>query len=458
MKKAVKLLVCVNTIFAFLMLVGCQKENGNNNGGSGGENYEEPTIVSTREVNNDGFVIVEALFDDNSKMYFRLLTSNIAEVTNWKSFYGSESNEGYVYRGDLVIPSELTHSGVTYQIAGIQSEAFMDCTLLNSIVVPSSVTYIGSKAFQGCSGLISVNVPNSIKGISSYTFAGCSSLVSFTIPDSTDYIGEGAFCGCSSLESIIIPDNVSGIAGGTNESGNFRSGAFENCTKLQSVVIGNSLEIIGKRTFWNCQNLIDVVIGDAVTFIDNGAFYYCSSLTAITIPEAVTKLGQYVTAYNDWGVFENCSNLTSIELSDSLSFIGDKTFFGCLALTSIEIPQSVKVIGRGAFAYTGLNSVVIPNSVINVVGDTSNVGYIGTFENCKHLVSTTIGSSVNRMSLTFKDCSELKTVTCLAVEPPQLFHTFDQCDLEVIYVPIESVDRYKNDDNWREYADVIVGF
>ena len=54
-------------------------------------------------------------------------------------------------------------------------------------------------------------------------------------------------------------------------------------------------------------------------------------------------------------------------------------------------------------------------------------------------------------------CTSLKTVTCLAVEPPTLGNiVFDNCHGSLtIYVPSEEVETYKETSGWSFYAGKI---
>jgi len=73
-------------------------------------------------------------------IWYNLITKgNFAEVT--------QSPTGY--SGSIVIPDKVTDSGGTeYTVSYICDNAFMNCTGLNSITIPSSVTAIGNSAFQ----------------------------------------------------------------------------------------------------------------------------------------------------------------------------------------------------------------------------------------------------------------------------------------------------------------------
>ena len=88
-------------------------------------------------------------------------------------------------------------------------EAFLGCSGLTSLTIPSGVTSIGDEAFLGCSGLTSLTIPSGVTSIGVYAFYGCSGLTSLTIPSGVTWIGWYAFNGCSGLTSIYVyPENL----------------------------------------------------------------------------------------------------------------------------------------------------------------------------------------------------------------------------------------------------------
>ncbi len=72
----------------------------------------------------------------------------------------------------LIIPS--IYKGRT--VKGICDEAFYNCTALESITIPGSVTQIGELAFFRCQNLSSIVIPKSVIKIGGYAFEGCNSL------------------------------------------------------------------------------------------------------------------------------------------------------------------------------------------------------------------------------------------------------------------------------------------
>ena len=76
----------------------------------------------------------------------------------------------YSYRGNIVIPDEVTYMNRTRKVTRIGNYAFYECSGLTSITIPNSVTSIGYDAFYGCSGLTFITIPNSMTRIGNHAF------------------------------------------------------------------------------------------------------------------------------------------------------------------------------------------------------------------------------------------------------------------------------------------------
>ena len=176
---------------------------------------------------------------------------------------------GYTGTNTIVmIPPTVVLGGDEFSVVSIGYGAFKDCSNLQSVIVPNTITLIEDEAFRNCSSLESVSLPNTIDYIGSCTFAECSSLKSVEIPNTVTFIGNGAFAE-SGLTSIVIPNSVTDIS----------SYAFQDCADLATVEIPNSVNHIGISAFENCSSLTEVKIPSSVSEIGMAAFKGCDNAT-----------------------------------------------------------------------------------------------------------------------------------------------------------------------------------
>lgn len=286
-------------------------------------------------------------------------------------------------------------------------------------VIPNGVISIGNYAFEGCSGLTGITIPEGVTSIGSSAFSFCTNLTSVSIPSSVTSIGEDAFYGCSRLAKVIVPDIAAwcGISFGGSSANPlyFAKHIYsDENTEITDLVIPSSVTSIDDYAFCNCSSLTSVTISEDVMSIGLHAFEGCSGLTSITvddgngfydsrnncnaiietatntlilgclntvIPESVTGIGDYVfsgrtdlmsvsipegvTSIGNYA-FSGCSNLQSINLPPNLEFIGRCAFDGCANIMDFNIPNTVTHIGGNAFGGTGITTLTIPKSVIEI--------------------------------------------------------------------------------------------
>ncbi|MGD9605684.1 MAG: leucine-rich repeat protein [Bacilli bacterium] len=72
----------------------------------------------------------------------------------------------------LTIPEQIEGKPVTT----IMDHAFMDCTTLLSVQLPTSLTSIQEYAFSGASSLLSIFIPNTVLEVGAYAFVDCTSI------------------------------------------------------------------------------------------------------------------------------------------------------------------------------------------------------------------------------------------------------------------------------------------
>ncbi|OAV73422.1 hypothetical protein Barb6_00247 [Bacteroidales bacterium Barb6] len=266
-------------------------------------------------------------------------------------------NQLYTGEPELTIPSTIEYSSHTYNVTGIDKDAFWGNGTITFVSIPENIVSIEEHTFHRCKNLKTVSIPKGVTSIGEYAFSECESLTSASIPDGVKSIGEYAFSGCESLTFARIPDGMKSI-------GKY---AFSGCESLKDISIPESVTSIGEYAFSGCKSLAFAIISDGVKSIEKYTFYQCESLTFVTIPsysiigEAAfaecTALKEiqpalfFVDSFGDMA-FRGCKSLLSISLSGATS-IGKEAFAMCSSLFTISIPFTVAKIGQRAFAECG---------------------------------------------------------------------------------------------------------
>ena len=221
----------------------------------------------------------------------------------------------------------------------------------------------------------------------------------------------------------------------------------------QGVVVRTSSEKVQKGTFeftYEGQTLkYEVANGNEAMVIEQQSERISGD---VKIPESVTFAGEkYTVTSIGVSAFADCTGLTSVTIPNSVTSIEGFAFSHCYGLTSITIPNSVTSIGGSAFfRCSGLTSVIIPNSV-TAIGNAA-------FWYCPSLTSVTIPNSVKTIDeRAFFGCTSLTILTIENVTPPDVRDfAFEEVSKNMtIYVPAESVEKYKAAKGWSEYADKI---
>lgn len=204
-----------------------------------------------------------------------------------------------------------------------------------------------------------------------------------------------------------------------------------------------------------------------LTSIDDDTFNACTALTSIQIPASVETIGLRAFLYCKRlasVTFEHSSKLKSIGGGWSSPYGGFSygAFLYCSSLTSIKIPASVETIGASAFKRCiKLTTVTFEKeSRLTTIEGYYDYGYKaahGTFTNCFALTTIELPASIKTIeTYSFSGCGKLANIYSRSTTPPTLEATLPS--EAKIYVPIGSENAYKIANEWRNYADNIIGY
>lgn len=176
---------------------------------------------------------------------------------------------------NITIPETVTADGFTYQVTMIGAKAFNDCSQLEKVIIPDSVTEIeGGKrdgfgcnvysAFSGCTRLESITLPNKLTIIGPGVFRGCTNLTSIVIPSKVRLLGYEAFKDCANLKSIII-ENVKGAV-------EFGPGALQNtCATIRYVGVPQKKQTMIKVKMFSitCRSIAYSAVDECIMDLEN---------------------------------------------------------------------------------------------------------------------------------------------------------------------------------------------
>jgi len=191
--------------------------------------------------------------------------------------------------------------------------------------IPSSVNKVCMDAFIGCTLLESVDIPSTINEIGANAFTSCSGLTELEFPSSIHQIPNGCCMQCTSLQTVIIPPSIDTIS----------DAAFTMCTSLTHMNLPYSLYYIGGMAFWECTALASINLPPQLSGIMPQAFRKCISLQSVVIPPSMSTLTT--------GLFYQCAGLKKIVLPSTITSIQSVAFFGCSSLEEFHANNPVPV-------------------------------------------------------------------------------------------------------------------
>ncbi|MBR2004481.1 MAG: leucine-rich repeat domain-containing protein, partial [Thermoguttaceae bacterium] len=284
---------------------------------------------------------------------------------------------------------------------------FQGCLSLKKFVAPYSLVTLQSNAFADCSALETVELSPRTQEIGYASFLNCSSLREISVPDSEGFlfIGNDAFRGCDALTSFDAPRKLSGL--GTNAFGELERpfqfklhpdsvlrdvdgmiltrdgkgicayfgpktgelaipegvervgqvfGSIFKGADFETIRFPKSLRVVALQAFMESKSLKRVVLPEdsELESIGASAFRGCEALESFDWPKTLKTIGN--------SAFSGC-RLKEFVGGEALEKIDAYAFSNCESLAKIELPSGLREIGNGAFSECGATSIKIPASV-----------------------------------------------------------------------------------------------
>ncbi len=366
-------------------------------------------------------------------------------------------------RPQFVFHKKLIKSVIITEGTKVIPEGFFrDCTNLEEIRLPSSLSWFDAEDFCNCpkiqrirvsgSEIFSTNfsgsclystytdehdnkikclalgtnnctvIPSDVKKIDPYAFEKKYDLKSITLPNKLDSIGFGAFEYCDGLTEVVIP-TITDIG----------AYAFRDCKGLQEVSFKTAFSFpvrhpeIKACAFSGCEALKRIDIPKNVNSIADDAFQGCSNLESITVDPENTSYhseNNCLIQTEEKKLIAACKD-SVIPADGSVTCLMLNSLNKCSELTRIDFPDCITEIHGPNDV--GLTSVAFPNGVTNITG----------FKYCTSLTDISIPNSVKNIDA-FNGCTGLKEV----VFPNGITNItgFDNCDgLTSVTIPKSTV-------------------
>lgn len=280
-----------------------------------------------------------------------------AYIEGWRNRQDSK-----FHLADVVIPEKING----YTVVGINSLDFR-YENIDTITVPDTVKYIAPYAFRYCPYVTEINIGSGVGHLAPETFVGmryhlkninvskdnpyyCSVDGVVFSKDKTTLV---AYPGGKGSE-YVLPETVTDFKNTAYYPNvNFSTDRLAIETVTENGVVFSS----DKSVIYKADGTIsgDYTVPATVKEIYPGAFRNCTSLNSVSIPASVTEIA-YV-------AFEGCTSLTSVSVPDTLCSINDYAFSNCVSLESFDFDCGVETLGEFSFAFTGLKSLVLPDTV-----------------------------------------------------------------------------------------------
>ena len=157
--------------------------------------------------------------------------------------------------------------------------------------------------------------------------------------------------------NISIPGQIE-YGGITYSVVHIGSRAFYECADLKSVTLGEGIEYIDAWAFYNCPNLERITFSSTMNSLNNRnpVFECCPKLEIVTTPKT-SESQLYYFYTHDGALYRHCYYSEDTGVTEVLSWLPEKT-------TGVfTIKDGVEVIDHYSLTFTGIDKIIIPESV-----------------------------------------------------------------------------------------------
>ncbi len=292
---------------------------------------------------------------------------------------------------------------IPYGVEIIRTESFMNCTALEEITIPRSVTSISVDAFKGCSSLSTVNYTGTQEQWNNISISsGNTALTDLEINCNTADPDEAPLGGTEGFFTFKTADGKATIT--------YVDPSAEGELIIPEKISGCPVIAIADQAFKNVNNykITSVYIPEyLVTLSDilNAPYEVSSANPAFSSDESGILFNKDKTELIK---YPSTNTQTHYTIPTNVKKIARDAFERCTALKTIDISPSITVIDRYVFKNCSFESITIPDTVTKLESCAFNNCRIGEIYIGKGVEET---HSSNNYAPAFYNTNGLKRIT-----------------------------------------------
>ena len=249
-----------------------------------------------------------------------------------------------------------------------------------------------------------------MESIYSRAFISCSNLTNLTLPSTLKRIDELAFSDGPRFKNneLTVPKGVTTIT----------SRSFDNIKDLKTINVENGVTTIEKYAFADNDSLTRVNLPSSITSVANTACKYYNEEKYSTCDIYIDKYKDSIPCYSNWGTtgtiywkardFKNTTDNTVV-----ISDVADQTYTGSLIAPNITVScNDVELVKNTDYTVSYSNNKNVGTATISITGIGDYTGTITKNFNivARDISDTTIGSIPNQ-TYTGNSISALPVIT-----------------------------------------------
>ena len=219
------------------------------------------------------------------------------------------------------------------------------------------ITTLPKESFFHCCNLETLESAK-LKQVEEGCFKGCIRLQQLPLY-SAEKIGKEAFSGC---ENLVLAEFSANVQIGAK--------AFLDCCRLTTLIFSDVSAQFDHSTFWGCTFLEQIQTADQTDFISGYEDLFQEKLSAFAKKIYASAVGCFSFQENKT-IAEYRTNARAVRIPNGICTILGEVFKDCIRLEQVDIPDSVTYIGERAFWGTkwleqqkSKNPLVICNGIL----------------------------------------------------------------------------------------------